>query len=241
MNVSRSFAFVNAISAAQTRGAIGGHLVRLAEAFGFSSVFGGLVPRDTRTPRQAIAPLVLVQHVPEEWAARYNARGYLFKDPVFHRLQADAQPFTWADASASCPVETDRKLVDGEAAAFGLTGGFVVPVTTLDQRIAAVSFGGDRAALDPESAAALGFAANVAVGRFLQLHASAAAAPATVTTRERECLLWSSEGKTEADIADILAISASTVSKHIASAKFKLDAVNKAHAIALAFRRRMLT
>lgn len=240
MNVSRSFAFVNAISACQTPGEIGDHLVRLAEAFGFSSVFGGLVPRDSRTSRKEIAPLVLVQHVPNDWAVRYNARGYLFKDPIFHRLQADPQPFSWADAYASCPMETDRKLVGGEAATFGLTGGYVVPITTLDQRIAAVSFGGDRPALDPESAAALGFAANFAVGRFLQLHASVAETPATMTPRERECLLWSSDGKTESVIADILGISTSTVSKHIASARDKLDAMNKTHAVALALRRKRL-
>ncbi len=239
MNVSRSFAFVNAIAAAQTPAEIGRQLIRLGEVFGFASVFGGLVPR-ARTPKQEIAPLVLVQHVPEGWAARYNDRGYLFKDPVFHRLQADTQPFSWAESYASCPNDSDRKLVGGEAAAFGLTGGFVVPVTTLDQRIAAISFGGDRSPLDPESAAALGFAANFAVGRFLQLHASAAHAAGSVTARERECLLWSSEGKTEADIGEILGISTSTVSKHIASAKDKLDAINKTHAVAVAIRRRML-
>ena len=240
MKVARSFAFVNAISAAQTPAELGRQLVRLAEAFGFVSVFGGLVPR-ARTPKKEIAPLVLVQHVPPDWAGRYNDRGYLFRDPVFHRLQADPQPFNWADSYASCPSQADRKLVGGEAAEFGLTGGFVVPVVTLDERIAAVSFGGDRAALDPEDAGKLSFAATCAIGRFLQLHASADHAATGVSVRERECLLWSSDGKTEADIAEILEISTSTVSKHIASAKDKLGAANKAHAISLAFRKGMLT
>ncbi|WP_282586415.1 hypothetical protein [Lichenifustis flavocetrariae] len=43
MNVARSFAFVNAISAARTPADLGTQLVRLAEAFGFSSVFGDFV------------------------------------------------------------------------------------------------------------------------------------------------------------------------------------------------------
>ena len=235
MKVARSFAFVNAISAAQTPAELGRQLVCLAEAFGFSSVFGGLVPR-ARTPKKEIAPLVLVQHVPADWAGRYNDRGYLFKDPVFHRLQADPQPFSWADSYASCPSQPDRKLVGGEAAEFGLTGGFVVPVVTLDERIAAVSFGGDRAELDPGHAGQLSFAATCAIGRFLQLHASADISPAEVTPRERECLIWTSEGKTEADIADILGVSTSTISKHIASARDRLHAINKAHAVALAMK-----
>lgn len=235
MDVSRSFAVVNAIAAAQTPAEIGSQLVRLARGFGFSSVYGGLVPR-RRTPRLEIVPLTLVQHVPEDWARRYNERGYLFRDPVFHRLQSDAQPFTWADSYASCASEVDRKLVSGEARAFGLTNGFVVPVKTLEERIAAVSFGGDRAALDPDEASKLSFVANFAIGRFLQLHALADGAPAQLTPRERECLVWSSEGKTEADIAEILGVSTSTISKHIASAKDRLGAMNKTHAVAVAMK-----
>lgn len=202
MDVSRSFAVVNAISAAQTPAEIGNQLVRLATGFGFSSVYGGLVPRG-RTVKREIAPLTLVQHLPKDWAWRYNERGYLFRDPIFHRLQTDPQPFTWADSYASCAREGDRKLVGGEAQAFGLRDGFVVPVKTLEERIAAVSFGGDRAALDPDEASKLSFFANVAIGRFLQLHALADGASAQLTPRECECLVWSSEGKTEADIAKI--------------------------------------
>ena len=79
-----------------------------------------------------------------------------------------------------------------------------------------MSFGGDRAALDPDDAGKLSFVANYAIGRFLQLHAAVDSAPMRLTPRERECLLWSSEGKTEADIGDILSVSTSTISKHIA-------------------------
>lgn len=67
--------------------------MRIAKAFGFSSVYGGLVPRG-RTPRREIAPLTLVQHVPADWARRYNERDYLFRIPVFRRLYTDPQPFT---------------------------------------------------------------------------------------------------------------------------------------------------
>lgn len=112
----------------------------------------------------------------------------------------------------------------------------MVPVKTLEERIAAVSFGGDRAALSPEDASKLSFVANFAIGRFLQLHAAAGRSPARLTARERECLLWSSEGKTEADIGDILGVSTSTISKHIAAARDRLGAINKAHAVAVAMK-----
>ena len=40
----------------------------------------------------------------------------------------------------------------------------------------------------------------------------------------------------EADIAEILGVSTSTISKHIASAKERLGAINKTHAVAVAMK-----
>ncbi|WP_245270124.1 helix-turn-helix transcriptional regulator [Nitrobacter hamburgensis] len=45
-----------------------------------------------------------------------------------------------------------------------------------------------------------------------------------VTPRELDCLLWAGEGKTDWEISVILGISPSTVTKHIASARDKLNA-----------------
>lgn len=61
-----------------------------------------------------------------------------------------------------------------------------------------------------------------------------------ITAREHECLLWAGEGKTDWEISIILGISRSTVVKHIGSARRKLGAANKAHAIALAIRIQLL-
>ena len=159
MDVSRSFAFVNAISNARNPAELGSHLVQLAQAFGFSSVYGGLVPR-SRAQRTKIALLTLVQHVPSDWAARYNERGYLFRDPVFRRLLNDTQPFTWAESYASCPNIVDSALIAGEAADHGLKSGFVVPVLTLEEQTAAVSFGGDRTVVYRDDLHRLAFAAS---------------------------------------------------------------------------------
>lgn len=236
----RSFEFINAVTASETADDIGTQLVQLAVEYGFSSAFGGMVPRSSWISRAEVTPLVLVQQFPEGWAARYNDRGYLFRDPVFHRLQTDMQPFSWADSYASCPNLADLTLIGGEAAEFGLTDGYVVPVTTLDHRVAAVSFGGRREGLAPDAAAALNFAVSFAVGHFLQLRGAQKRVPDRITPREFDCLLWAGEGKTDWEISVILGISRSTVTKHIAAAREKLGATNKTHAVALAMRRKML-
>ncbi|MCW6512344.1 helix-turn-helix transcriptional regulator [Lichenifustis flavocetrariae] len=240
ITLPKSWQFIRAIEAARDGNAITAVLVKIAKQYGFTSVFGGLIPNRRSRPGKAdVRSLVMVQHFPAEWAKRYNECDYLFRDPVLHRLRSDLNPFQWQEAYASCPVESDAKLVGGGAAEFGLRDGYVVPVNTLDHRLAAVSFGGGHVDLSPDDATALGFAVTLAVGQFLKLQAPSGSTAASLTVREWECLHWASEGKTDWDISVLLGISRSTVTKHIAAAREKLGALNKTHAIAIAFRKRL--
>lgn len=62
-----------------------------------------------------------------------------------------------------------------------------------------------------------------------------------LTDREREVLKWTGEGKSSWEIGVILSISERTVKYHINNIKSKLNAVNRAHAVAKAFRFRIIT
>ena len=55
-----------------------------------------------------------------------------------------------------------------------------------------------------------------------------------LTRRELECLTWAARGKTTSEIADLLHRSAETVEFHLSNAISKLDARNRAHAVAIA-------
>lgn len=57
-----------------------------------------------------------------------------------------------------------------------------------------------------------------------------------LSVRERECLTWTSEGKTSEEIAIILELSVHTVNHYLTSAARKLNAVNRLHAVARAMR-----
>jgi DNA-binding CsgD family transcriptional regulator len=65
--------------------------------------------------------------------------------------------------------------------------------------------------------------------------------PADLSEREREVLRWTSEGKSSWDISMILNISERTVKFHIMNIKKKLDAVNRAHAVAKALRMKIIS
>lgn len=62
------------------------------------------------------------------------------------------------------------------------------------------------------------------------------ASPDPLSERERECLLWVSEGKTTDEVALILGVSSNTVNSYIAHAIQKFGASNRAMAIATAIR-----
>ena len=57
-----------------------------------------------------------------------------------------------------------------------------------------------------------------------------------VSDRERECLLWTAEGKTSFEIGKIIGISEHTVNYYLNTAASKLDASNRVQAVAIALR-----
>jgi LuxR family transcriptional regulator, quorum-sensing system regulator BjaR1 len=214
-------------------------LLELAGLFGFNAVFGGVVP-DPDTPRDEIGSRILIQRIPPEWMRRYNERDYAFRDPIVSHLQLARAPFDWNEAYERCFRPEDVKLIRGEAREFGLRCGHVVPVPTLDGRITAISFGGDEAEGSDGARDALTFAASYAVGRLLHVPRQTRSADVKITPRETDCLLWAAEGKSDWDIATILGISRPTVLKHVRSARDKLDAANRTHAVVKAMRRHLI-
>jgi LuxR family transcriptional regulator, quorum-sensing system regulator BjaR1 len=214
-------------------------LLEIAAEYGFTTVFGGIVPTE-QVSQSEVKKRILLQHFPPEWAARYNSRGYLFRDPILHRLQADPCPFAWHEAYGSCPFPDDVHVIRGEASEFGLRDGYVIPVPILGGDVAAVSFGGLDIDFGVEARAALSFTAHYTVGTVLHHRANRELTWGHVTAREFDCLLWAAEGKTDWEISVILGISRPTVVKHMLSARDKLGAVNRAHAIAMALRTKIL-
>jgi LuxR family quorum sensing-dependent transcriptional regulator len=58
----------------------------------------------------------------------------------------------------------------------------------------------------------------------------------SLTPREREVLSWVAQGKSAAQIAEILHIAKRTVDEHVQTTVRKLGALNRTHAVAIALR-----
>lgn len=62
-----------------------------------------------------------------------------------------------------------------------------------------------------------------------------------LTSRQREALTWSSQGKTMQDVATIMGLSVATIEKHLRMARDALDAQTTAHAVQKAVTLNLLT
>lgn len=89
--------------------------------------------------------------------------------------------------------------------------------------------------IDAAALARAHMACSYALNQFMTT-TGARLSPTALSERERECLLWVSEGKTTDEVALILGVSSHTVNSYISHAIQKFGASNRAMAIATAIR-----
>ena len=73
--------FIEAVEKAQSAIEVEECLLAFAASFGFTSVFGGIVPLRP-VPLDEMPSRILFQRFPEGWAERYNDSGYVLRDPI---------------------------------------------------------------------------------------------------------------------------------------------------------------
>jgi LuxR family transcriptional regulator, activator of conjugal transfer of Ti plasmids len=193
---------------------------------------------------------MLISSYPQSWTSRYFNLRYQELDPVILRARAERDLFSWGgEARAPAGNRAQRQFFD-EATTFGIKSGITVPIRGGFGRVAAFTLAtGDRAVdLDRVSGewrdivhqAGLYFhvhvAARIDAAFIKQQHTGS-----ELTQRERQCLAWTAQGKTVADIAVLVAIAPRTVIFHLENARRKLGAASIAQCVAIALRRGLLT
>ena len=109
--------------------------------------------------------------------------------------------------------------------------GIVVPIHNGGRLAWYTGFAGPSPDLSPAAISLMSCAAHAGYSRFLEL-LSRKASDSPLTQRESECLELVAKGKTDAEIGDILDISARTVRFHIGNAKTKLGVTTRIQAVA---------
>ena len=190
---------------------------------------------DVLDPRGSPRIEVLRARSLADWEAHYQASGHVANDAVIRRAFTTSDPIFWSDVRSTEPLTPQAVRIFDEAAEFGLREGFVTPIHNLDGSISTVMLsGGDADPLCPDTrtAAHLGciyYAARVRRDR------QRVRAPTPLSARQIECLKWTREGKSAADIGGILGISRFTVQEHLAEACNRLGVRTKVQALAQAY------
>jgi DNA-binding CsgD family transcriptional regulator len=175
----------------------------------------------------------------DEW----YGRAYTRQHPIYLRCRFETRPFPvvhrqlWAEAGALTAAQQHMKR-DQEN--LGVHGGIVVPVHMSLGRTGTVNWSSWEATdLERIIAAEGALLLSIAHGFMNVLQPPprprvGAGDLAHLTDRQVDCLTWLASGKTIAETAVILEISAHTVREHLRAVSARLGAVNTTHAVALA-------
>lgn len=167
------------------------------------------------------------------WVVHYGEQGHAEHCPITRR--ASAAPTFWTQLKAQ-PLAPRERLVFDELADFGLHDGYIVTVDRGQEGAFATSLAAKHAECeDPYQRAATHLLSTYFGLAGMKLWREAAGAPAdakTLSLRQIECLKWVRDGKSSADISEILGISARTVDEHVERACRRLAVKTRVQAVA---------
>ena len=225
------FDFIPTVSALESPELVAGYFQEVITGYGATYVLMCRVPQ----PHEALADCILMDTRPAAWARRYRARGYLTADPLVLTAQRRMTSCTWSEAMTEFSDDPTAQLIHKERLANGVTNGLLVPLHTTKGHAGLVSIA-TKDALTDEAQHALTFMSLAVHNLLSAMQQSGASALDEFTAREIECLQWAAAGKSDAEIALILDLSAKTVYFHINGAKRRINASSRTHAVASAIR-----
>ena len=202
-------------------------IASIAKEMGFEYCAYGI-----RMPVPISRPTIAVfSTYPTEWQKCYQERGYIEIDPTVHHGLKNTMPIVWSHQV----FESTTELWE-EARSYGLQYGWAqasrdmrgtIGLLTLARSIEQLTENELRAMR--EKMAWLTQFTHAGMSELL-IPKLAPETLVTMTSREREVLRWTAEGKTSSEIGQILIISERTVNFHINNVINKLGASNKTQA-----------
>lgn len=167
------------------------------------------------------------------WVDHWTKQRYAKVEPTvwYWRAFPSHTVVTWSEIRRRCCGPRPH-LMD-EARDFGLREGIAVGLRMQRGDFASAAIGTEASEVSDIDIAAVGFASLVCVSKFARLVESEKRSRVVLTGRQRECLTWAAQGKTDWEISEILDLSRRTVQEHLGRCIAKLQAMNRAHAIAI--------
>lgn len=185
--------------------------------------------------RRAQDDPIVVHNFPLVWERHYLQNNYGPQDPVLLRARRQPLPFVWSDPAFVATLSDEQRVILDEAAAHGLRHGATIPLHRPWRVFGCCSLVSDTDPIDqarlPEALAIAAYAFDAA---WRIVNAEVKRTIVLLTPRERQCLELVALGKSDEEIAEILKLEPGTAHKHVESAKQRLGALKRPHAVAYA-------
>ncbi|WP_369061033.1 autoinducer binding domain-containing protein [Caulobacter sp. 73W] len=227
--VEEALAQIGVMTRAQSVNAAIGAFERAIEPFGARTYSTWVLANPERMdPR-----LGMVSNWADEWTEYYLAKQQYLVDPVVQRALTQPGGFTWADISRTTSQASTELFRD--ARQFGLADGFTQPVGTGGLLNAAVvNVSGPTIHWTDMDQGVMSFVASTFMQRLLHLReVRLQPAVKTLSPQERRILNHASMGQSDKVIALHLEISPETVRTHWKRIFAKLQADDRAQAVAV--------
>jgi LuxR family transcriptional regulator, quorum-sensing system regulator SdiA len=213
----------------------------VVDAFGFD--FYGIVRQPK--PNEDPLGLLLAGRWPEGWPELYIRKKYVVIDPTIRFLSHAQRGFRWRDTMSAFAADPQgrrmmRMMMD--AGKFGLHDGYIFPVHGRRGLLGNLTVGGRSVELSAYEMTLFDMLAKAAFWRLLELRSPelnrtlSAHVDVRLTHREMEALNYLSDGMTSPEVASVLDLSNHTVDWYMNGIQQKLNARNRHHAVAIAFR-----
>jgi LuxR family transcriptional regulator, quorum-sensing system regulator SolR len=182
-----------------------------------------------KAPVPVVSPPVLwCSNYPDAWQKRYEEQAYVRRDPtVIHAVMSD-EPLLWSDE-----LFADCEEIRVEARSFGLVYGWAQPRRDAHGMVSLLSCVRSEPAISYEEMKDkiervqwLSYRCHEGMLKHWGL-ALRGNFETRLTGRELEVLRWSCDGKTSADMAQIIGVSEATVNFHMRNACLKLGTGSK--------------
>lgn len=185
----------------------------------------------------------LATSYPEDWMKFYAEKNYTEKDAVFLTTLHSRTPFYWDDLRQVKEMSPESLKVLDEAAEAGLNNGICIPLFGKVGEIVGVGLAQSDKVKGATKNNEFMACAYLLSAYFHETYRSMIK-PTDIphmTSREKDILLWASEGKTDEEIAGILNITSNTVRFHWKNIFNKLDVYNRIYAVTKSIRLEIIT
>lgn len=170
---------------------------------------------------------------PTEWAMMYTSEELYRQDPVFLFNYEHFKAFEWKAATDRFSERSNMDIMN-RAGEFGLRYGISSGICKDGSKGSIFSFACESNRFSSHHLQILDILTPHIHQALLKTLEPQTRHDIDLSSREKEVLRWMREGKTNWEISMILRISERTVKFHVQNIERKLNAVNKAHAIAIA-------